>query len=72
MHEQKFSFSNKLISKLFPVTGGISKTACFGDYNSVEQKKKGKNVFSVSHLKCILLMDLIIMPHFFSSDVPIA
>lgn len=43
MHEQKFSFNNKLISKLFLVTGAISKlNSFFGDYNSAEQKKKGK------------------------------
>lgn len=45
MHEQKFSFNNKLISKLFPVTGGISKTPCFGDYNSVEWKKGKECIF---------------------------
>ena len=73
MHEQKFSFNNKLISKLFPVTGAISKlNSFFVIIIQLNRRKRGRNVFSVCHLKYILLMDLIIMPHFFSSGIPIA
>jgi hypothetical protein len=46
MHEQKFSFNNKLISKLFTVTSAISKLKSF-IIIQLNRRKKHKNVFSV-------------------------